>query len=183
MARIYTKTGDDGTTGLLHGGRIAKSDDLVDAYGDIDEAVSAIGVARAGCADAALAELLLRLQRELFVLAADLAANPRQRQRLVDGQSRVTAEMVHRLERHIDSMFAERPLRPVFVVPGATSLEAAVDLARTVVRRAERHVIRAARAGHDVSADVTRYLNRLSDLLYVIARQVAGDDEEPASHD
>lgn len=182
MARIYTKTGDDGTTGLLHGGRIAKSDDLVDAYGDIDEAVSALGVARADCTDAEMSGLLLQLQRELFVAAADLAANPRQRQRLVDGQSRVTAEMVDRLERHIDTLVAERPLRPVFVVPGSTSLEAAVDLGRTVVRRAERHVIRATRAGHDVSEDVVRYLNRLSDLLYVIARQVAGADGEPASH-
>ncbi len=145
--------------------------------------MSALGVARAACTETELSGLLLLLQRELFVAAADLAANPRQRQRLVEGQSRVTAAMVDRLERHIDSLVAERPLRSVFVVPGATTLEAAVDLARSVVRRAERHVIRASRAGHDVSAEVVRYLNRLSDLLYVIARQAAGDGDEPASHD
>lgn len=140
-ARIYTKTGDDGTTGLLYGGRIRKSDDLVAAYGAIDEAVAALGLARAACADPATAETLLRLQRELFVVAADLAANRRQRHRLVAGQSQVTAEMVDALERTIDELVEERPLRPVFVVPGSTIAEAAIDLARTVVRRAERQTV------------------------------------------
>lgn len=183
MPRIYTKTGDDGTTGLLHGGRVAKSDELIDACGDIDESVAALGLARAACEDPAVSPLLLHLQRDLFVLAADLVANPRQRQRLVDGQSRVTPQMVSALESHIDVLLAERPPAPVFLVPGSTSAEATLDLARTVVRRAERHVLRAAATGNAVSEDVCRYLNRLSDLLYVLARQATGAVTEPASHD
>ena len=182
MPRIYTKTGDDGTTGLLYGGRVAKSDALVDAYGDIDETVAALGVARAGCPDRALSESLLRLQRDLFVVAADLAANPRQRHRLVPGQSCVTAEMVDALERSIDALVAEHPLRPVFVVPGSTATEAALDLARAVARRAERHIIAATGAGRPVNDEVVHYLNRLSDLLYVLAREAAGDVDEPPSH-
>jgi cob(I)alamin adenosyltransferase len=183
MARIYTKTGDDGTTGLLHGGRVSKGDPLIEAYGDIDEVVAGLGVARAACTDARLSDLLLGLQRELFVVAADLAANPRQRQRLVPGQSRVNPQMVAALETMIDALVAERPLRPVFVVPGSSAVEAAVDLARAIARRAERHVIAAREAGQVVGDDVVHYLNRLSDLLYLLARQASGAAEEPASHD
>ena len=183
MTRIYTKTGDDGTTGLLYGGRVSKSDDLVEACGDIDETVAALGVVRASTeARGDLAGLLLRLQRELFVVAADLAANPQQRHRLVPGKSSVTPEMVNGLEQTIDALVFQRPLRPVFVVPGTTSTEAALDLARAVVRRAERHLIRAMVTGRTVNDHVPRYLNRLSDLLYVIARHEVGDVEEPASH-
>jgi len=183
MARIYTKTGDDGTTALLYGGRASKSDDVVEVFGDIDEAVAALGIARANGSDQPLADLLLRIQRELFVVAADLAANPRQRHRLEPGKSQVTAEMVDGLEQDIDAFVAQYPLRPVFVIPGSTPNEAAIDFARTVTRRAERHVVRARAAGHEVSSDVVRYLNRLSDLLYVLARRAAGTGNEPASHD
>jgi len=183
MARIYTKTGDDGTTALLYGGRTSKGDDLVEVFGDIDEAVSALGIARASCPDQPLADLLLRVQRELFVVAADLAANPRQRHRLEPGTSQVTVEMVDVLEQDIDALVAQQPLRPLFVIPGSAPQEAAIDFARTVTRRAERHVVRARTAGHAVSSDVVRYLNRLSDLLYILARQAAGTGTEPASHD
>lgn len=184
MTKIYTKTGDDGSTGLLFGGRVSKADVLVDAYGDLDEAVSALGVARAACAgaDEELAALLLRLQRGLFVAAADLAANPRRRDRLEPGISLVDAELVAELEQTIDRHVAARPLRPVFVVPGANPTSAAIDLARTVLRRAERHAVRAIAEGQHVSPQVVAYLNRLGDLLYVLARSAAGDTEEPASH-
>ena len=181
MTKIYTKTGDDGTTGLLFGGRVSKADALVDAYGDLDEAVSALGVARAACQDGELAAALLRLQRGLFVAAADLAANPHARDRLVPGISRVGPEQVDELEQEIDRLVAERPLRPVFVVPGANPASAALDLGRAVLRRAERHAVRAAGEGHEVSPQVIAYLNRLGDLLYVLARRAAGD-EEPPSH-
>lgn len=181
MKRIYTKTGDDGTTGAFLGGRVSKADKLVDAYGDVDEAVAVIGVARSGCPDPRLAELLLRLQRDLFVVGADLAVNPARRERLTPGVSLVIPEMVHGLERLIDSLVAERPLRPVFIVPGATPTSAAIDHARTVVRRAERHVVRAGELGHTVNPEAVRYLNRLSDLLFVVARNAAGDEEEAAS--
>lgn len=183
MARIYTGTGDDGSTGLFLGGRTSKGDVLVDAYGDVDEVVAVLGVARAGCADSALAERLLGLQRELFVVGADLATHPERRRRLVDGVSRVTPSMVAALERLIDELVAERPLRPVFVVPGATPTSAALDHARTVVRRAERHAVAARESGHEVAEPALTYLNRLSDLLFVLARHAAGEADEPASHD
>jgi cob(I)alamin adenosyltransferase len=182
-SRIYTKTGDDGTTGLLHGGRVSKGDELVDAYGDIDEAVAALGAARAAGLEPRLAGIVLRLQREMFAAAADLAASPRQRRRLAPGISLVTAEMTAGVEQIIDYLVAERPLRPVFVVPGATQAGAMLDLARAVVRRAERHAVRARSCGHLVADEVLAYLNRLSDLLFVLARHAAGDAAEPASHD
>lgn len=183
MTRIYTKTGDDGTTGLLFGGRVSKGSELVDATGDIDEVVSVLGVARSGCADSASAALLFRIQRELFVVGADLAANPQHRDRLKPRVSLAVPEMVTELEQLIDGLTAERPLRPVFLVPGSTATEAAIDLARTVVRRAERHAVQARVAGHAVSETVLRYLNRLSDLLYVLARRAAENLDEPTSHD
>lgn len=182
VTKIYTKTGDDGTTGLLFGGRVSKADALVDAYGDVDEAVSALGVARAAGDDGELGALLLRLQRDLFVVAADLAANPRRREQLEPRISRVNRQLVDELEQTIDRLVAERPLRPVFVVPGANPVSAALDLARAVLRRAERHAVRAAGEGHEVSPLVIAYLNRLGDLLFVLARHAAGEDEEPASH-
>lgn len=183
MNRVYTRTGDDGTTGLLYGGRVSKGGELVDALGDIDEAVSALGVARSGCRDAESAALLLRIQRELFVVAADLAVNPAHRNRLKPGVSLVEPTMTTELEKAIDALTLEQPLRPVFLVPGSTALEAAIDLARTVVRRAERHTVQMKVAGHPVSDDALHYLNRLSDLLYVLARQAAEGTEEPVSHD
>jgi cob(I)alamin adenosyltransferase len=183
MSRIYTKLGDDGTTGLLYGGRTSKGADLMDALGDIDEAVSALGVARACCTDQPRADLILSLQRDLFVVAADLATNPTHRDRLVHGISLVEPSMAVKLEELIDSLTAEQPLRPVFVVPGTTQLEAAIDLARTVVRRAERHTVQAKTAGALVTDEVLRYLNRLSDLLYIMARQALEGAEELASHD
>lgn len=126
---------------------------------------------------------MLRLQRELFVVAADLAASPRQRRRLVPGISLVTAEMTAGVERQIDDLVAERPLRPVFVVPGTTLAGTMLDLARAVVRRAERQAVRTRACGRPVSDEVLRYLNRLSDLLFVLARHAVGDAGEPASHD
>jgi cob(I)alamin adenosyltransferase len=181
--RIYTRAGDDGTTGLFLGGRVSKADVLVDACGDVDEAVAVLGTARASCTDERLAQLIFERQRELFVVAADLATNPAHRDRRRPGISQVTREMVDGLERLIDELVAERPLRPVFIVPGAGVVSAAVDHARTVVRRAERHVVQAVEAGHEVSPLVLEYLNRVSDLVFVVARHAAGEVEEPPSHD
>lgn len=181
-SRIYTKTGDDGTTGRLYGGRIGKDDALVAACGDLDEAVAALGMARAELlADSsALAELVLDTQRQLFVIAADLMANPHARDRLEPRISLADPQLVARIEASIDELVAEHPLRPVFIVPGATRASAALDLARTIVRRAERHTVAAARAGHAVSDPVLLALNRLSDLLYVLARASAGEAEAPS---
>jgi cob(I)alamin adenosyltransferase len=177
MPRIYTRTGDDGTTGLLYGGRIPKDDPAADAYGTTDEAVAALGLARALSHHDALAEHLLQLQRDLFVVGADLASNPAAREKLVAGVSLVTPEMVEGLERAIDDLVSRQPLPEAFIVPGASPSSAALDLARSVVRRAERQVVALEHAGRVVNADVRRYLNRLSDLLFVLARSQAGESE------
>ena len=176
MPRIYTKTGDDGTTGLLYGGRVPKDDAATEAYGTTDEAVAVLGIARAAAPPAISGEIL-ELQRELFVVGADLATNPDQRRKLEAGVSLVTAEMTDRLERRIDELVAERSLPNAFIVPGANEVSAALDLARSVVRRAERSVVALEREGRDVNPEVRRYLNRLSDLLFVLARRAAGEDE------
>ena len=130
MPRIYTKTGDDGTTGLLYGGRVAKDDLVTEAYGTTDEAVAVLGLARALTADATLAADLLTLQRELFVVGADLATAPDARVRLEPEVSLVTETMVARLEHRIDDLVERRPLPDAFVVPGANPASATLDVAR-----------------------------------------------------
>lgn len=187
-SRIYTKMGDDGSTGLLYGGRTSKASALMEAVGTIDETVSTLGLARAHCGDAEINAAVLGVQRDLFVAGADLVTNPHARDRLVAGISLVTADMVTRLEHLIDARMAAKPLRPVFVVPGANLASAALDMARTQVRRAERRLVGYAQAldtqdAKALNPQVGIYLNRVSDLLYVLARQAAGDSEEPASHD
>src|SRR5262245_33916883 len=114
MPRIYTKTGDDGTTGLLYGGRVPKDDLVTQACGTTDEAVAVLGLARSFTTDEAMAADLLTLQRELFVVGADLATNPQERKKLQDGVSLVTADMAKRLERRIDDLVTQRPLPEVF---------------------------------------------------------------------
>ena len=180
MPRIYTKTGDDGTTGLLYGGRIPKSDLATEAYGTTDEAVAVLGLARSMTEDETMRGDLLTLQRELFVVGADLAANPQERSKLEPEVSMVTSRMVQRLERRIDDLVHARPLPDVFVVPGANPASAAIDVARAVVRRAERAVVAMEQAQREVNPEVRRFLNRLSDLLFVLARWQAGE-AEPAS--
>jgi cob(I)alamin adenosyltransferase len=179
--RIYTRKGDTGTTGLLFGGdRISKADLRTDAYGTTDEAVSALGLARAAIGsqtdrtEVRLADLIIRLQRELFVVGAELATHTDRRKRLTDGVSRVTAEMVTALESEIDSLeeLVEQPKE--FVIPGETLTGAALDLARTTVRRAERRAVALAAEGELPDSQVVPYLNRLADLLFVAARAADG---------
>ena len=182
MPRIYTKTGDDGTTGLLYGGRVSKDDLVTEAYGTTDETVAVLGLSRAFATDTAMAEDILALQRELFVVGADLATNPTERIKLQAGVSLVTTDMTERLEARIDDLVAERPLPQAFIVPGANPASAALDVARSTIRRAERAVVALERAEREVNPEVRRYLNRLSDLLFVLARWEAGESE-PASRD
>ncbi|TMK31078.1 MAG: cob(I)yrinic acid a,c-diamide adenosyltransferase [Actinobacteria bacterium] len=177
MPKIYTKKGDDGTTGLLYGGRVSKADPATEAYGTTDEAVAVLGLARALSEDAALKGEILGLQRELFVVGADLAANPRERAKLEPEVSLVTVGMVERLEARIDELVAEHPLPKEFIVPGANPVSASLDVARSVIRRAERHVVELRDSGAEVSEALLRYLNRLSDLLFVLARIAAGETE------
>jgi cob(I)alamin adenosyltransferase len=178
--RIYTKKGDDGTTGLLYGGRVSKADPAAEAYGSVDEAVAALGVARASLANEPVAQLVLRLQRELFVVGADLATNPTERHKLKPGVSLVTPAMTDELERLIDRTVEEHPLPEEFIVPGSNAGSAALDLARTMVRRAERRTVELRDGGAIVNPDALRYLNRLSDLLFVLARRAA-EGPEPSS--
>jgi cob(I)alamin adenosyltransferase len=177
VPRIYTKTGDDGTTGRLYGGRVSKADAATEASGAIDETVAAIGVARALCRDASLSAELLGLQRDLFVVGADVASNPAQRAKLEPDVSLVTDPMVGALEDRIDALVAEHPLPNAFVVPGANPMSAALDVARAAARRAERRLVALREIEADVNQAGVRYLNRLSDLLFVMARWQAGESE------
>jgi cob(I)alamin adenosyltransferase len=184
--RIYTKTGDDGTTGLLYGGRIAKDDLRTEAYGGTDEAVAAIGLARSlGPVGEGLADLLVDLQRQLFVVGAELATAAENAGKLRPGISKVTEAMVAALEETMDRLTALAPLPNYFVVPGACPPSAALDLARSVVRRAERATVSLLRAGDLADPVVLRFLNRLSDLLFVAARYEERQRglQAPPSHD
>jgi cob(I)alamin adenosyltransferase len=177
--RIYTRRGDDGSTGLLYGSRVSKADPAAEAYGTVDETVADLGVARA-LATASMKDLILRLQRDLFVVGAELAPNPDQRSKLEPGVSLVTTEMAERLEAEIDASVEAHPLPKEFIVPGATPASAALDVARATCRRAERRAVALRETGHEVNPDALRYLNRLSDLLFVLARAEAGEGEEPS---
>lgn len=165
--KIYTKRGDDGTTGLLYGGRVRKDDPQPRAYGAVDEAQAFIGLARAEAARGSeLDGILIELARDLWVLMAELALNPEKRDKGKPGQSLVTAEMVTRLEELIDDITGRFVQPKDFVVPGENRVSAALDVARTVVRRAERDSLGVA---HEDSVALA-YLNRLSDLLWALAR-------------
>ena len=169
--KIYTRKGDDGTTGLYGGGRVAKDSAAPEAYGTVDEAQAVLGLARAECPpEGELDRLLVGIERDLWVLMAELATDESNRHKLVDGTSRVTAEMITGLEATIDDISARFTPPTEFVVPGETRLAALLDVARTVVRRAERASIRAAA---DDSL-VVPYLNRLSDLCWTLARWQEG---------
>ena len=170
--KVYTRKGDDGTTGLLYGGRVRKDDPGPMAYGEVDEAQAAIGVARAHAERGGeLDVLLIAIERDLWVLMADLATDESNRHKLTDGVSRVTAAMVEHLETTIDAISARFELPAEFVVPGQEPVSAFLDLARTVVRRAERNVL----AAVVEDSQVVAYLNRLSDLLWTLARWQEGD--------
>ena len=179
LNRIYTRTGDDGATGLATGERVSKACPRVAAYGDVDECNSALGVARLHCgADAGLDAVLARLQNELFDLGADLATPDAPD--LGFEPLRVTQAQVDRLERDLDALNAPLAALGSFVLPAGSALAAHLHLARTVARRAERGAVALAQAEPGaVSAVALRYLNRLSDLLFVAARHAnagaAGD--------
>ncbi len=179
MVKIYTGKGDDGSTSLWYGGRVPKDHARTDAYGTLDEASSALGVARSLCGDEAeLAADILRVQDELFIAGAELATAPEASDRLEDGVSRVTAEMTGDLEPLIDKYMGRVDLPPKFVLPGGTTLSAQLDVARTVIRRAERRVVSLSDSGELASAELLRFLNRASDLVFAMARYADVDDPE-----
>jgi cob(I)alamin adenosyltransferase len=178
VVKIYTRKGDDGTTSLWYGGRVPKSDSRTDAYGTLDEAASALGVARALCEPGGELERdILRLQDDLFIAAAELATAPEASHRLEDGVSRVTDEMVAELEPAIDRYMDRVDLPPKFVIPGGTHISAQLDLARAIVRRAERRAVELKEADRLGSDAILRFLNRASDLVFAMAR--FADVDEP----
>jgi cob(I)alamin adenosyltransferase len=178
--RIYTRRGDDGSTGLLFGHRVAKDSELPTAYGAVDEAQAAMGVARATAPRGGeLDTMLVELEGQLWILMAELATHPTDRGRLTPGTNLVTGAMVTALEARIDELSARFDPPTEFVVPGESLVSAQLDVARTVVRRGEREVLRAfatlAEAGTPVEgSEVIAYLNRLSDLLWTMARWQEG---------
>jgi cob(I)alamin adenosyltransferase len=166
--KIYTKTGDDGTTGLLFGGRVGKDSSVIAANGAVDEAQAAMGVARAEVARGSeVDEILVGLERDLYVLMAEVATATANRRKLKPGVSLVTPGMVEALEARIDDLAVRFPPVTDFVVPGHDRCSAALDLARTVARRAERAAL-----ALELPSDshIGPYLNRLSDLLWTMAR-------------
>lgn len=166
---ITTQGGDSGETSLLYGGRIPKDSLHTEAYGALDEAISALGMARAA-AQGTCAERILALQRELFTVGAELATAPAQRDKLDEHFSTVTAAMTDALHTEIHDLEARVELPPSFVIPGGSSVGAALDLARTMVRRAERRAVALQRESGLGNDEVIRYLNRCSDLLFLLAR-------------
>ena len=168
--RIYTKRGDDGETGLLYGGRISKSDPRTEAYGATDEAVSALGLARALSADPEVRRIVMRLQRELFTVGAELATDPSEYAKLQRHFSVVTPEMTAALERDLDALGAQVNLPRSFIIPGASAASGALDVARSTLRRAERRAVEMRDKGLAPNAELLRYLNRASDLVFMLAR-------------
>ena len=173
--KIYTKKGDDGTTGLLFGGRVSKDDIRTEVYGTLDETVSALGIARAAGLVPRIEEIAIRLQREMFIVGAELATGEGNESKLDPGVSKVTPDMAEEAERDIDELLAAHPLGKEFLLPGEVMSAAALDLARSILRRAERQAVSMDRAGLIKDPEVLRYLNRASDLLFACARYEEGE--------
>ena len=167
MTRIYTGKGDDGTTGLLYGGRVRKDDAVIEANGAVDEAQAALGLIRAESERGSeLDELLVQVERELYVLMSELATAPANRTKLTPGVTMVTEEMVTEVGRRTDALGDRYTMPAEFVVPGQNRVAALCDYARTVIRRAERLALGVAAEG----SQVVPYLNRLSSLLWAMGR-------------
>jgi cob(I)alamin adenosyltransferase len=169
--KIYTRKGDDGTTGLLFGGRADKDSAVIELNGAADEAQAALGWARSLCGhDDVMNAVLADLERDLWILMAEVATKVANREKLEVGRTRVSSDMIERLEQQIDEATRNGAMPTEFVVPGENQLSAALDVARTVVRRAERAAVT-----WDVEGSlVVPYLNRLSDLVWTLARVAEG---------
>jgi cob(I)alamin adenosyltransferase len=169
-SKPYTRTGDTGETGLFYGGRVRKDDAGPEAYGACDEACAALGLVRAINTDPGLEIVLKKLQRDLFVVGAELATAPENRSKLEPGETSVSEKMVRSLEDLIDAVIEHTDPPRAFVLPGQNALAAQLDYARTVIRRAERAVVSAHRSGWVSNDNLLAYVNRLGDFVYVLAR-------------
>ncbi len=169
MAKVTTGTGDTGYTGLIGEQRVPKYDPRPDTFGTVDEATSALGLARAMAKDQKVKDMIYRIQQELYLLMAELATPPANYEKM---GFRITAEHVHRLEQDEEALKREVEIPNKFIIPGDTLDGAALDLARTVIRRAERMAVKLLHDGIIANKEVVVYLNRLSDLVFIIARYV-----------
>jgi cob(I)alamin adenosyltransferase len=174
---IVTKTGDKGETSLMYGHRVSKGDARVDAYGCIDELTAALGLARAIATDKFISDQILAAQKDLIVVMGELATAPGDRERYMrDGFHITTSEMVDRVTAVIDDLERDKSLYPKdWVIPGEKRVSAALDFARTTCRRAERHIAAFSASDAEFNVEILRYLNRLSDLCWVLARFVEKD--------
>ena len=169
---IVTKTGDKGETSLMYGRRLSKADPRVDAYGCVDELTAALGLARSLASDKFFSDQIFAVQKDLIVVMGELATAPADRERfLKDGFHLTTTKMVDRISSVIFDLEKDRSLYPKdWVIPGGTSVSAALDFARATCRRAERHITAFSAGEKDFNPEILRYLNRLSDLCWVLAR-------------
>src|SRR6266568_4675501 len=174
---IVTKTGDEGETSLMYGRRLSKADPRVEAYGCIDELTAALGLARSGSPDKLISNEILAAQKDLIVVMGELATAPSDRERYVkDGFQLTTSAMVDRVTAVIFDLEKDKSLYPKdWVIPGATRVSAALDFARATCRRAERHTAALSTSDVKLNVEILRYLNRLSDLCWVLARCVEKD--------
>ncbi len=169
---FYTRKGDDGTTGLYYGGRVRKDADAPEAYGAVDEAQAFLGLARAEAERGSeLDEVLLRIERDLYVLMAELATLPQNRHKLVAGSTLVTPQMLAAVEAKTDELSSRFTMPEEFVLPGQDRVSALLEVGRTVIRRAERRALAVAAP----ESSVVPYLNRLSSLLWAMARWQEGE--------
>tara|TARA_Y100000590_G_scaffold132041_1_gene150867 strand:+ start:1897 stop:2451 length:555 start_codon:yes stop_codon:yes gene_type:complete len=170
MPRVYTRSGDEGDTGLLYGGRISKSDLLTEAYGTVDELVSVMGLARSLSRSDKVKQVLITLQKQLFQIASELATLPENYEHLEKNLGLIGLDWVENLEKTIDEFKAEVDLPPAFIVPGASSASATIDISRSICRRAERRIVELKKQDRLKNPQILIYMNRLSDLLFMIAR-------------
>mgnify|MGYP001214169286 FL=1 len=168
--KIYTKSGDEGQTGLLFGGRVSKDNPRCEVVGAMDAAVSAMGLARGLSEDDLVKETLLRVQREMFVAGAELATDPANYEMMSRRLATVTPEMVAGLEELVDTIDGRIELPHAFLVPGTSAASGAIDLARSMLRTAERRAVGLKDRDILPNLEVLRYLNRLADLLFMLAR-------------
>jgi len=169
MAKVTTGTGDTGYTGLLGEQRVPKYDARPDTFGTVDEATSALGLARAMAHDPEVKEIIYQIQQELYLLMGELATTPENYEKI---GLRMTIEHVQRLEQIEEHLKGEVEIPNKFVIPGDTPDGAALDLARTIIRRAERMAVKLLHDGVIQNGEVVRYLNRLSDLIFILARYI-----------
>ena len=169
LVKTFNKKGDKGETSLLYGTRVAKCDDRCENYGTIDEAVSMLGLAKNFC-QPEVKDILSGLQRDLFVIGAEIATPEEHYSQMVARGKVVTPEMVYRLENLIDDFEEQIDMPREFIIPGACVSSASLDVARTIVRRAERRAIAFKQTENFVNEEILKYLNRLADLIFTLAR-------------